>query len=357
MSGKYASSHFSDDLDSAILHNDELPMTVRSRIQSCLFDAEEELATAEEEISRAESLLDDFRSQHVQITTRIQRYREVLAPHRKIPDEILGEIFTFATSIVTLPPKAYQCEAPWNISHVCSKWRHIVHSTATIWNVISVTEKVSYSMYRRSAYPPIRSALFHSGHSFIVLKIHLAPQTFFGYRPGSHWANDPIFTIIPYKDKPNSIATIFPLYWDHTYQIDRDFNVISAVTRSGSLSSLRIDIPVPAPDIETIVGHAPSLDTFHIPNGNPFAISTLAKVSCGTLLPQLTHLSCMLTRATQDAYFDMLENRRAFPCTDISSVDFYLSREGLNRNVEREEIFKNFGWKITIYPCTGADYL
>lgn len=342
-----------DDVDSAILHNDELPETVLSTLRCRLSDAGNNLATLEDEIARIESVLDALRSQRSRDMTRIQSYREALAPHRKLPSELLGEIFAYATPMILLPTKEYMREAPWNITHVCSKWRNIALATPAIWDDISLVHNVPNTIYNRSTPSPVRSVLLHSGHSFIVFNIHIAAPTFLGYGGGpSRYRNSTVSTvIIPHKNHVNEVSVTFSLYWDQVHQRSRNSTVVSAITHAGSLTLLHIDVPVPASDVEAIIGHAQSLDTLHLPNGNPFAISTLAKMSFGHL-PKLENLSCMLTSDIQDAFFDMLESRRALTCTDISTVNFYILPEGLNRNVEREENLKNHGWKITVYTST-----
>jgi hypothetical protein len=101
---------------------------------------------------------------------------------------------------------------------------------------------------------------------------------------------------------------MFSLYWDRVRHRSGESNVVSATIHNGSLTFLQITVPVPTPDIDAIILHVSSLDAPH-PHGHPFAISTLAKMSCGKLLPKLDKLSCMLTGETQDAHFDMLESR------------------------------------------------
>jgi len=337
-------------------HNDELPTAVQTSMRSRLADAARSLATLDDEIAHIESVLDGLRSQRTQVVNRIQSYRQALAPHRKLPTETLGEIFVCATPMVMLPPEDYQREAPWNISLVCSKWRNVILATPAIWNDIFVMHNVSNSIYHRSITSPVQNALTRSGHSLIVFNVHMAAQTFLGFR-GSYPVSDPVSTaIIPHKVQPNEASVPFSLYWDRhgvrPGQRSRDTTIVSAIIHAGSLTMLHINIPVPASDIEAIIEHAQSLDTLRLPDGHPFAISTLTQMSCGKLLPKLRILSCMLTGETQDAYFDMLESRRSFTCTNISTVDFHVPPEGLNRNTEREEIFKNRGWSVTVHTCT-----
>ena len=343
--------HAQHDVISAILHNDELPATVQHTMLSRLSDAEANLSTLENEIARMQSILNTLRSQRAQGMSCIKFYREALAPHRKLPNEVLGEIFVYATLIVTLPPKEYWREAPWNISHVCAKWRDIALTTPALWDDISVVHDVRNTIYHGSDLSPVRNTLVHSGHSLIAFNIHVPVPTFLGYRGGQNRA-DPVSTvIIPHKGQPNKVSVPVSLYWDHI-QRSQDSTAVSAVIQAGCLTMLRINIPVSASDIDAVIEQAPSLNTLHLPNGNPFAISTLTNMSHGHL-PKLEKLSCMLTTEIQDAFFDMLEGRSiTLSCTDISTVNFYMLPDGLSRNMEREESLKNRGWKITVYTCT-----
>ncbi|KAJ7607983.1 hypothetical protein FB45DRAFT_1067713 [Roridomyces roridus] len=73
-----------------------------------------------------------------------------LSPVRSLPSEILGEIFAW-----TLPTVAEASDrtsfkfhhSPWNLTHVCSRWRAIAISTPSLWSLLVLPyEKYHYPM-------------------------------------------------------------------------------------------------------------------------------------------------------------------------------------------------------------------
>ncbi|KAJ6601628.1 hypothetical protein B0H10DRAFT_1635884, partial [Mycena sp. CBHHK59/15] len=86
-----------------------------------------ELAT---EISELEWKLDALRSKHTEQVSEIARYTQVLSPVRRLPPEIIGEIFLYFT------PKLWKPELPWKLGHICRRWRMIALSLHQLWSVL-----------------------------------------------------------------------------------------------------------------------------------------------------------------------------------------------------------------------------
>ncbi|KAJ7268128.1 hypothetical protein B0H12DRAFT_1002293, partial [Mycena haematopus] len=53
--------------------------------------------------------------------------RHLISPIRTLPVELLAEIFELSIGV-----EMYEKDA-FRISHVCSEWRHIAHSTPRLW--------------------------------------------------------------------------------------------------------------------------------------------------------------------------------------------------------------------------------
>ncbi|THV08122.1 hypothetical protein K435DRAFT_847021 [Dendrothele bispora CBS 962.96] len=85
-------------------------------------------------------------SEASQIEQEIVDYerRNLLSPIRKLPIEILGEIFAASCSgygllITTIPePEGKISAHTLTLSHVCSQWRNFVISTPSLWSRMSV---------------------------------------------------------------------------------------------------------------------------------------------------------------------------------------------------------------------------
>ncbi|KAG6810740.1 hypothetical protein H0H92_010544 [Tricholoma furcatifolium] len=96
---------------------------------------------------------------------RVQKYRIALAPHKRLPPELLSEIFVrclpFDTlydsaNTLRLPPIIQQ--APWVLGQVCSRWRRISRSDPRLWRVAKISLYDKPSIHLSRAYellPPL----------------------------------------------------------------------------------------------------------------------------------------------------------------------------------------------------------
>nr|GAT53428.1 predicted protein [Mycena chlorophos] len=73
---------------------------------------------------------------HVQLREAIRGYRIISAPIRRVPDEILGEIFAACVALDKEGPDA--CAWLQRIVRVCRRWRNVALSISRLWNHISV---------------------------------------------------------------------------------------------------------------------------------------------------------------------------------------------------------------------------
>ncbi|KAJ7202487.1 hypothetical protein C8J57DRAFT_1102074 [Mycena rebaudengoi] len=64
--------------------------------------------------------------------------KAVISPHRRIPPEILGEIF-----LLTLPVRVQEAvfstigDSPWVLTHVCRRWREVAVSAPFLWSRVA----------------------------------------------------------------------------------------------------------------------------------------------------------------------------------------------------------------------------
>ncbi|THU82466.1 hypothetical protein K435DRAFT_448506 [Dendrothele bispora CBS 962.96] len=102
----------------------------------CLIDAERDAQRCDDEIQKLEADIVSLRNQQQRIYRRIDRYRSLLAPIRKIPSEILGHIFRL---ICTENSAATEIDCPAvHLSHVCAGWRDLARTNPSLWSRISI---------------------------------------------------------------------------------------------------------------------------------------------------------------------------------------------------------------------------
>ncbi len=91
----------------------------------------------DEEIERLEEKLIELRAQREMTAQFIYDHECILSPFRRarLPQEIWAEIFHYADPIVDTD----MTRGVWQIGQVCSYWRSILASSASLWAEIIVT--------------------------------------------------------------------------------------------------------------------------------------------------------------------------------------------------------------------------
>ncbi|THU79803.1 hypothetical protein K435DRAFT_697061, partial [Dendrothele bispora CBS 962.96] len=98
---------------------------------------EQELRNIDEEIARLDTLLDHLRSRKEKLASYIHKHRQLLSPIRRIPPEIIAELFTYCLPS-THPPTRDLSEAPLLLTLVCKQWRQIAFSTPYMWSALHI---------------------------------------------------------------------------------------------------------------------------------------------------------------------------------------------------------------------------
>ncbi|KAJ7230290.1 hypothetical protein GGX14DRAFT_692096 [Mycena pura] len=115
-----------------LLHSNEAPLEFElADIETASSDMDAHLALLDDEIARLKA----------RVETRRQHNRAILSSLRRIPPELLAEVF-----LCSLPPEyndyirgRYDVkESPWVLTHVCSRWRTVALSTSSLWSRIVI---------------------------------------------------------------------------------------------------------------------------------------------------------------------------------------------------------------------------
>ncbi|KAJ6554835.1 hypothetical protein B0H19DRAFT_1263130 [Mycena capillaripes] len=128
-----------------------------------------ELARYDAEVGRIEMILDELLFQRGSLARHVDRYKSVVAPVRRLPPELLIEIFDLC---------GYPCAADLNLlplSQVCSYWRRIAAGTPSLWSHIDV----DVAVWRMSGLSPntllgrLDSSLQRGGSLPLTLQVYL----------------------------------------------------------------------------------------------------------------------------------------------------------------------------------------
>ncbi|KAJ7491363.1 hypothetical protein B0H11DRAFT_2008818 [Mycena galericulata] len=98
------------------------------------------------------------------ITDNIRRHTAVISPLRRMPSELIGEIFSLTQCTRRIGGGFVTCP-PWRLGHVCRFWRHSALSIPLLWSSIEVSQ-TPRNIPLIDAYPPsmIETLLLWSGN-------------------------------------------------------------------------------------------------------------------------------------------------------------------------------------------------
>ncbi|KAJ7655924.1 hypothetical protein B0H17DRAFT_374794 [Mycena rosella] len=121
-----------------VLHTNASPSDAeREGIRHLLEGPQAELADLTEEIFRLQLLIDDASRKRSQLKQFIDAHLALLSPARRLPDDIVREIF-----LVSLPsrrnPTISVDEAPHLLCQICRSWRFIALMTPRLWARIHI---------------------------------------------------------------------------------------------------------------------------------------------------------------------------------------------------------------------------
>jgi hypothetical protein len=110
----------------------------QEKIRRLIDEAVEDMYPLDHEILEIEQRLRNLKRQREKEAARIATLRAAISRVKKIPPELLAEIFMHISPFKTpLPPTD---RYPWILGHVCTHWRHALWTTPSIWNKIRISK-------------------------------------------------------------------------------------------------------------------------------------------------------------------------------------------------------------------------
>ncbi|KAF7371184.1 hypothetical protein MSAN_00753900 [Mycena sanguinolenta] len=113
-----------------------------------------DLPLIKSEISKIDASCDSVNEEIVQLHLRLKQleaerdrlssYRvqkcAILSPLRRMPPEILAEIFSLTRPNVVIPSRRRSGYSPWFLTHVSRRWREIAVSTSSLWSLVVIDD-------------------------------------------------------------------------------------------------------------------------------------------------------------------------------------------------------------------------
>ncbi|KAJ7465812.1 hypothetical protein B0H11DRAFT_2240078 [Mycena galericulata] len=131
----------------SLIHKNDAPTEFQVREVHRLLDAgQNELARLEGTIRTISLIISELKFQKSQRIDSLAALRRILCPIRRLPSELLAEIFLFCRTN-SMHTKGYSIidvrEAPMLLSHVSARWRAVSVGTPMLWDLPRFTSSIS----------------------------------------------------------------------------------------------------------------------------------------------------------------------------------------------------------------------
>ncbi|KAJ6603239.1 hypothetical protein DFH09DRAFT_1019247, partial [Mycena vulgaris] len=108
-------------------------------IQSLVSQIRRRLSRHGDKISVLRAQLEQLENEHSSLQKNLARNTAILSPVRRMPHEVLSEIFVLA-----LPSRKDALESnrfdangtPWTLGRVCGQWRSVTLSSPALWSLV-----------------------------------------------------------------------------------------------------------------------------------------------------------------------------------------------------------------------------
>ncbi|KAF9061803.1 hypothetical protein BDP27DRAFT_1234582, partial [Rhodocollybia butyracea] len=129
----------------AFTTNHSATLSERAQILGLLERPQERLKQMNSEISRLKQQVEALVAQRAVIHKFIRAHRALLAPIRRLPVEVLSEIFLFCLPVDRNPVRSVK-EAPLLLTRICRRWRDIALENPRLWTGIHIFVPDIYNM-------------------------------------------------------------------------------------------------------------------------------------------------------------------------------------------------------------------
>jgi len=300
-----------DDILQNLRGEGDLSFTDVSTIRKRLSGAQSDLDAYESEILRLQSRITTLTSVAGILRKRIEQTNFLLSPVRRLPNEILGDIFRESMPAGFVFASHSQKPAPPSFLNVCTRWRNVALSTPRIWTSL-VLELLSGTWQPQQIFGNF-SALGHylslSKASPLHVAIHAQASVLMFEDPGHGY--DTLIDSISRESSRLASLTFTSAKTDMTAStaVER----LNKVENFPRLRSLSVTCPVPESVIPSILKRSPNLTELMI-------ISFPSSPGPFTALSTITHLTLIVRKDAN--VFKVLDM-----CPNLKSVMFSLEHD------------------------------
>ncbi|KAJ7369026.1 hypothetical protein DFH08DRAFT_832988, partial [Mycena albidolilacea] len=123
---------------SALLTNNDVPL------ESQIPLIRDIISDGQTEFDELEAILAQLIPRRNEVVERVRQHRAVLSAVRRVPPELIGDIFALTLSDNDDAAGATANKPPWYLGHICRSWRHAALSYPRLWSYIAVPSFLAF---------------------------------------------------------------------------------------------------------------------------------------------------------------------------------------------------------------------
>jgi len=100
---------------------------------------------------------------------RVEQYTAILSPVRRVPAELICEIFSWTSPRPRKIGENSVAQPPWHLGHICRSWRDTALGNTLLWNSISILHSSRHPHQNTFPLSMIETQLFRSANTPLVL--------------------------------------------------------------------------------------------------------------------------------------------------------------------------------------------
>ncbi|KAJ7648349.1 hypothetical protein DFH06DRAFT_575122 [Mycena polygramma] len=130
-------------------------------------NARQSIDTLNARIKKLTTTLDQLMSERDDLAERVQQCTSALSPIRRLPPEIVHEIFSWTLRRTRRVAGRAPSGAPWYLGQISGIWREIALGLPSLWNTVTVFHTNDLPCQQRSALPMIQAQLVRSARALL----------------------------------------------------------------------------------------------------------------------------------------------------------------------------------------------
>ncbi|KAJ6449013.1 hypothetical protein C8R45DRAFT_1045465 [Mycena sanguinolenta] len=114
------------------------------------------MQTLDDQVVHLQNTLAQLMQKRSEVVEHIRKHRAILSPLRRVPSELICEIFDLTTAQVRVEPYAIP---PWRLRCISRCWRQYAATYSPLWSSLTISALSTYSSRQNQQLPAVEIQL------------------------------------------------------------------------------------------------------------------------------------------------------------------------------------------------------